>query len=523
MDAIEVEGSEAIEVVAQFDGAIVDVAHIVRDDTADARRRRGRWLLRGGLGALGVAALAFACAYAGVAVGRAGDAVVAICLCGGTWALLRALDRGRFDAPRAYTIGTAGASFVIAPGALTRPRHALVSVDDAGDYVLDVADGMAATLTADGQTAPLSRGRHRLAAATRARVDCGGATIYVANVAAPRRQRMPPRIDWTREIYLGGVTLAVSAFLFLVYSVPPDPHALSLDLMHGDHFARFVLTPPALPPPPPAPGPGENSAAAGHAAKGQAGALGKTTAKSRTGQTKLPGPVSRDKVIAAAQAAAHNVGILGIMRGSVEGGHVASLFRPDNPLGDGAPDILLGLHGEQSADAYGNGFDEIGRGPGGGGDGDKTIGAGPLGTVGFCRGAGCSGHSTKYARSAPTGDMRHRASAPDVVPGLATVKCGLTGSCLDKEIIRRIVRQHRNEVAFCYERGLSAHPDLTGRVVAQFTIAATGRVLGSTVAESTLPERSVSECIAQAVRRWEFPRSEQTSLVNYSWTLAPPR
>src|SRR4051812_48536235 len=163
MDAIDIEGTEAIEVVAQFDGAIVDVAHVVRDDGADARQRRARWLWRGGLAALGVAALAFACAYAGVAVGRTGDALVALCLCGGTWALLRALDRaqGRLDAPRAYTIGTAGASFVIAPGALTRPRHTLVDVDDAGDYVLDVADSMTATLTVDGRTQPLAGGRHR--------------------------------------------------------------------------------------------------------------------------------------------------------------------------------------------------------------------------------------------------------------------------------------------------------------------------------------------------------------------------
>src|SRR5690348_11195036 len=109
MDAIEVAGSESIEVIAQFDGAIVDVAHIVRDDGAEAAARRTRWLLGGGLGALGVAAVAFLCAVAGVALGRTVDAIVAVCLAGGTWAILRALDRGgwrgSFAPPRAYTIG----------------------------------------------------------------------------------------------------------------------------------------------------------------------------------------------------------------------------------------------------------------------------------------------------------------------------------------------------------------------------------------------------------------------------------
>jgi hypothetical protein len=99
MDAIEVEGSEAIEVVAQFDGAIVDVTHIMRDDAADAAARRGRRLAIAGLCALAVPAVAFVCAYRGVALGRGVDVVVALGLAFGTWALARTIAEGRF-APR---------------------------------------------------------------------------------------------------------------------------------------------------------------------------------------------------------------------------------------------------------------------------------------------------------------------------------------------------------------------------------------------------------------------------------------
>jgi hypothetical protein len=528
MDAIEVEGSEAIEVVAQFDGAIVDVTHIVRDDGADAAARHTRWLLGGGLGALGVAVVAFLCAVGGLALGRAVDAVVAVCLAGGTWAILRALDRGgwrgSFAPPRAYTIGPdPRATFAVEAEAVPTPAHALVRVDATGDHVLEVARGMTGTFTADGKTAPLDARTYRLAAGTRAAVNAGGATFYVANVPAPRRQAMPRGIDWTREVYLGGVTLVVSAFLFLVYSIPPSPQSLALDIVHGDHFARFVLMAPELPPPPKMPGPANDTASAGHAAREKAGTLGKPTATARTGQLRLPGPVSRDKVLVAAQQAVQNAGILGELR-ALNGSHVGAIFGPGNPLGDNANQILVGLQGTELSDAYGTGFDEIGRGPGGGGDGDKTIGAGPLGTVGFCRGTACRDGAKAYARSAPTGDLAHRAKAPDVLPAKVTLHCGAGNEgCLDKEIIRRVIRQHHNEVRYCYERGLVEKPALEGRVVTSFTIANTGRVLASAVTDTSLRTPDVERCIAEAVRRWEFPSSAQTSMVSYPFILTPPR
>ncbi|HEX6835816.1 MAG TPA: AgmX/PglI C-terminal domain-containing protein, partial [Polyangia bacterium] len=332
----------------------------------------------------------------------------------------------------------------------------------------------------------------------------------------------PRGIDWTREVYLGGVTLAMSTFLFLVYAIPPTPESLALDLVHDNHFARFVLMAPELPPPPPMPGPANDTASAGRAAREKAGTLGKPTAQKRVGQIKLPGPVSRDKVLAAAQASAQNAGILGILRAQ-DGSHIGSLFGPGNPLGDNAPEILLGLQGTEISDGYGSGLDELGHDKGGGGDGDHTIGAGPLGTVGFCRGAGCRDGAKSYARSAPTADLKRQAHAPDVVPGQVSVKCGINASCLDREIVRRVIRQHHNEVRYCYERGLAARPELAGRIVTAFTIAATGRVLGSSVTDSSLRDRDVEECIAAAVRRWDFPSSAQMTSVSYPFILSPPR
>lgn len=77
---------------------------------------------------------------------------------------------------------------------------------------------------------------------------------------------------------------------------------------------------------------------------------------------------------------------------------------------------------------------------------------------------------------------------------------------MDKEIVRRIIRKHKGEVQRCYESGLVWQPELTGREIVRFTIAATGRVIDSFVESSTLNSPSVERCIADAVRGWEFPK-----------------
>jgi TonB family protein len=122
-----------------------------------------------------------------------------------------------------------------------------------------------------------------------------------------------------------------------------------------------------------------------------------------------------------------------------------------------------------------------------------------LGTIG--RGSGTPGGGGYGGK---VGALKTRkAGAPEVVPGTAEVR----GS-LDKELIRRIIRRHINEVKFCYESQLTRYPDLQGRVMVQFTIGANGQVMASVVQSSTMGNPPVEGCIANAVKRWEFPRPQ---------------
>ncbi len=77
---------------------------------------------------------------------------------------------------------------------------------------------------------------------------------------------------------------------------------------------------------------------------------------------------------------------------------------------------------------------------------------------------------------------------------------------LSKDVLSRIIRRHLAEVQYCLGSGVPELPPEGGRVAVQFTIAATGQVVASAVQESTLQSSSVEGCLAQAVRRWLFPR-----------------
>ena len=87
----------------------------------------------------------------------------------------------------------------------------------------------------------------------------------------------------------------------------------------------------------------------------------------------------------------------------------------------------------------------------------------------------------------------------------------------------RIVHRHLNEVKYCYDQALVRQPKLDGRIVVKFTIAGTGQVLASFVQSTTLGSPAVEMCVANAVKRWDFPAPRQGGLaiVSYPFTFSP--
>ena len=108
------------------------------------------------------------------------------------------------------------------------------------------------------------------------------------------------------------------------------------------------------------------------------------------------------------------------------------------------------------------------------------------------------------------------------VPRVRQAKASVDGA-MDKDLIRRIVRAHINDVRSCYKRGLTKNPNLMGRVAVKFTIAGGGAVESAEVAESSVSDVDVGTCMAKAVRRWKFPKSKDGKSVSvvYPFTLSP--
>jgi len=147
--------------------------------------------------------------------------------------------------------------------------------------------------------------------------------------------------------------------------------------------------------------------------------------------------------------------------------------------------------------------------------GEGTLGLGSLGLIGTGRGGGGTGSGYGRGSGAGFGGRGTR------VPTVRQAKAVVQGS-LDKDIIRRIVRAHINEVRYCYNQALANDPNAKGRVSVQFTIDVTGKITAATVTESTLADAAVGLCIAKAVKGWTFPKPVGGVVnVTYPFVLEP--
>ncbi|MEZ4449097.1 MAG: AgmX/PglI C-terminal domain-containing protein [Nannocystaceae bacterium] len=178
-----------------------------------------------------------------------------------------------------------------------------------------------------------------------------------------------------------------------------------------------------------------------------------------------------------------------------------------------ADEVWGGLQGTAVGESFGvGGLGLVGTGRGGGGTGEGTIGLGNTGLIG--RGGSGSG----YGRGAGAGFGGRGALIPTVRQARAEVQ----GS-LDKDIIRRIVRAHINEIRHCYNQTLSRDPNARARVAIHFTIDSKGAVPSSVVQESTAADHALGTCMANAIKRWKFPKPPGggTVLVTYPFVLEP--
>jgi TonB family protein len=148
---------------------------------------------------------------------------------------------------------------------------------------------------------------------------------------------------------------------------------------------------------------------------------------------------------------------------------------------------------------------------GGRGDELDALIDGSMGSMGMIGRGGGGGTGAGYGMG--IGRLGGRVSSS----GSVTEGAGLVTGSLDKDVIRRIIRRHINEVKYCYQKELQGNPALRGTVVVRFTIGKDGLVTKAEVASTTLKNTTVETCIVAAVRRWLFPKPQGGGVVIVSY------
>lgn len=244
----------------------------------------------------------------------------------------------------------------------------------------------------------------------------------------------------------------------------------------------------------------------GAKAKDEEGKFGKQEAKKQEADPSKPGtPVVDKSKREKDRQVVGRVGLLGAFKG-LKGG-ASDVFGPGG-LGTGINNSLGGLKsGAGLGDAQGVGG--LGSRGSGGGGGGTALGIGGLGTQGNGRGTGGRGGI----------DLGGKGKAiTRIIPGKTTVIGGL-----DKDVIAKIIRQHQNEIKYCYESELNKDPSLAGKVAVAFTIDPTGAVSEASVTESTLGNSTAEKCMLSRIRRWKFPEPKGGGVVavTYPWLFSP--
>jgi hypothetical protein len=429
----------------------------------------------------------------------------------------------RANRHRGYVIGAGPRVDAPAPVEVIGGEELPLLTAWSGGYLVNTTPAMRGQLQVGGRLIRLEdyvreRGRSfNLPDTGSAHIECGEMSFEVQHTPAPESVPRPWwSLRWAEHKYTLGTVAGLGLLLLMILFTPPNPTGISDDNLSLREAVRIssLVIPKQQPQLPEVKEhkPGDE----GQAAAGPQGQMGTSKPVKTQGRWALQGnaptpQMSKERAIELARTA----GVLGFLNDRRS--PFATVMGADMAIGSDPETVLGGLVGTQIGESNGiGGLGLTGSGAGGGGTGLNTLGTGNLPRMGHL-GLGTGGDGTDYGRGVGTLKPR-RPVGPVVMPGTVVTK----GS-LDKEIVRRIIRSHMNEVKFCYEQQLTKHADLAGRISVQFSISPMGQVLTSVMQSTTMGNVQVESCVVNAVKRWSFPKPEGGGLVMvmYPFSFAP--
>ncbi len=106
---------------------------------------------------------------------------------------------------------------------------------------------------------------------------------------------------------------------------------------------------------------------------------------------------------------------------------------------------------------------------------------------------------------------------PQSIEGAAS-----SNSKRDNEAINAVVSSHKASIRMSYEKFLRRDPTLAGKIVARFTIAASGSVASVAIVENSTGNDDFEKEIVRKIRMWQFESiTEGDVTVTYPFVFAP--
>jgi pSer/pThr/pTyr-binding forkhead associated (FHA) protein len=390
------------------------------------------------------------------------------------------------------------------------------------DFVFHWAPGMKGEMVVEGTTTPIEQVAQGnvIPHKARIRVESGKSTFVISSVPAPRAAPVAFNFDSAFALF-AAISFGFHALMVILFFLLLDDISGYASDELGDDLrgTRVQIKPQEDPKPPEEKNTGKDAAGqtggTGTAMVGDSGKMGKKESDRKTGQFAIKKDGETQQLAKEQRLeAARSAGALGVLRAQQGGAFAHVTGTGDFSSGLDDRDVFGGLQGNEVGEMQGGfGYGVSGSGAGGGGTGLGTIGTGRYGTIGHGSGTG-TGYGVKGGGGGLPG---RQPSGPKVSIGNAQA----TGD-LDKNTIRRYVRQKLAQIEYCYQKQLLVKPTLAGTVNTQFTIDGNGRVIAAKA--GGMGNGDVEGCVADVIRSIQFPKPTGGGIVNvtsYPFTFRP--
>ncbi len=84
---------------------------------------------------------------------------------------------------------------------------------------------------------------------------------------------------------------------------------------------------------------------------------------------------------------------------------------------------------------------------------------------------------------------------------------------MSREMVKRVIDQHLEEITYCYETALMSNPNILGRIVFEWKIKMDGSVGEIRIVNSSVNSHEIHQCIKSAIKSWQFPKPTGAEVV----------